>query len=73
MDNTTQSFTNNANYVSIVSLVLLGLSHYGIIISQNEAVEVVVGVVALISVIRQVFVHKGLVKVANKAGANIKG
>ena len=51
-----------ANYVTYAALLVTALAHFGWILSSNDAVAIVAGIVALVSTIYQHTVTTGAVK-----------
>ncbi len=66
--------TQTGSYIALAGLIVLGLSHYGIVVNQDTVVSIIAGVVALYGVIHQFFVTKSVVTAARAVGAvNTKG
>ena len=60
--------SSTGSYVVYASLLVSALAHFGWVLSQNDALAIVAGVVVLFSTIYQHFVTKSIVAKAKLAG-----
>lgn len=66
-------YTTNATYISLAGLLISILSHYGIVLNTNDAIQLIGVVVSIIGVIKQHFDKKKLAVAADRAGYVVSG
>ena len=60
------SYNPTGNYTALGSFAVLVLNHYGLIVSQNDAIAVIAGFALLYGILKQAIEHR---KQAVAAGA----
>lgn len=57
-------YTQTGAYIAIAGLIVSGLSHFNIVVSQNEIVQIIAGLVVLVGIIKQAGSHRKLAIIA---------
>ena len=61
MDNT---YTQSGTYIALAGLLVAALSHFGIVVTTSDAVQVIAGLVTLAGIVKAGFDHKATAQAA---------
>lgn len=54
------NYSQNGSWIALAGIVVAALSHFGIVISQDNIITVVAGAVTLYGIIHQFITHRNL-------------